>query len=410
MHRFSPNLFSSYFLGGFECSTHRRHDGQRLDLVESTQHGRRVVKDYRQLTQHGIHTARDGLRWYRIERSPGRYDWTSFLPMLRAARDNGVQVIWDLCHYGWPDDIDIWKPEFVDRFARFAEAAARVVRDETDAVPFYCPVNEISYLAWAGGDVARFHPLGRERGTELKNQLVRAAIAAIEAVRGVDPRARFVHTDPLIHVVSDPYSSNERHEAENYRSAQYQSWDMLAGILCPELGGKPEYLDIIGVNYYGDNQWMLGGLTADVEQQSTGRPFRILELGHPLYRPFRDLLIETYGRYGRPILIAETGAESGSQAVWLRYVADEVRCAIACGIPVEGICLYPIIHYPGWLDNRHCECGLLGIADEQDRRAIDEGVANTLSREQRIFANLFRREPREEDRSEQPVSMAKVVG
>jgi Beta-galactosidase len=98
MHRFSPNLFSSYFLGGLECSTHRRHDGQRLDLIETTRHDRRAAKDYRQLTEHGIRTVRDGLRWYRIERSPGHYDWTSFLPMLRAARDNGVQVIWDLCH------------------------------------------------------------------------------------------------------------------------------------------------------------------------------------------------------------------------------------------------------------------------------------------------------------------------
>jgi hypothetical protein len=147
--KFSPSLFSSFILGGFECSTHRRHDGRRLDLVKSTQHDRLVVEDYRQLAQHGIYSVRDGLRWYLIENSPGRYDWTSFLPMLRAARDNGVQAIWDLCHYGWPSDIDIWKPEFVERFARFSQAAARVVRDETDAAPFFCPVNQTSYFSWA---------------------------------------------------------------------------------------------------------------------------------------------------------------------------------------------------------------------------------------------------------------------
>ena len=39
--------------------------------------------------------------------------------MLEAARDEGVQVIWDLCHYGWPDDLDIFSPQFVERFARF---------------------------------------------------------------------------------------------------------------------------------------------------------------------------------------------------------------------------------------------------------------------------------------------------
>ena len=40
-------------------------------------------------------------------------------------------------------------------FARFAGAAAQIVRDETDAVPFYCPVNEISFWAWSAGDAGR---------------------------------------------------------------------------------------------------------------------------------------------------------------------------------------------------------------------------------------------------------------
>lgn len=149
--RFSPSLFNSFFLGGFECSSHSRQDGRRLDLLASTKHDRLAAQDYQQLAEYGIRAVRDGIRWHLIERSAGRYDWSSFLPMLHAARDGGVQVIWDLCHYGWPDEIDIWKPEFVERFARFAGAAARLVRDETDAVPFFCPINEISYFAWAGG-------------------------------------------------------------------------------------------------------------------------------------------------------------------------------------------------------------------------------------------------------------------
>ncbi len=39
--------------------------------------------------------------------------------MLQAARDTGTQVIWDMMHYGWPDDLDVWSPAFVDRFARW---------------------------------------------------------------------------------------------------------------------------------------------------------------------------------------------------------------------------------------------------------------------------------------------------
>jgi hypothetical protein len=101
-------LFQSFFLGGFECSSHRRRDQRRLDLLAATRHDVNAGADYRALARHGITTVRDGLRWHLIETIPGHYDWSSFLPMLHAARDTGTQVIWDLLHWGWPDDLDIW--------------------------------------------------------------------------------------------------------------------------------------------------------------------------------------------------------------------------------------------------------------------------------------------------------------
>jgi len=372
-------LLNSFFLGGFECSTHRRHDGRRLDLIAATGHDRAVVQDYRWMVEHGIRSVRDGVRWHLIETTPGHYDWSSLVPMVRAAREGGVQVLWDLCHYGWPDDIDIWRTEFVDRFARFAAAAAAVIRDETDGVPFYCPVNEISYWSWAGGDTARFNPNARGRGAELKHQLIRASIAAIEAVRDVDPRARFVHVDPVIHVVARPSRPADRQAAENYRLAQFEAWDMLSGRQWPGLGGKPDYLDIIGVNYYSDNQWFLGGKT--------------IELGHPLYRPFRDILAETWQRYERPLFVAETGSEGDARAPWLRYVGDEVRAAIENGVRVEGICLYPIVDYPGWTNERHCETGLLGRLDRHGHRPFHHPLADELRRQQASFDALFRATP-----------------
>ena len=138
-------------MGGFEGSSHRRGDGRQLDLVAATRHDEQAAADYRMLAACGVATVRDALRWHLIERRPGRYDWSSFLPMLAAAHRDGVQVIWDLCHYGLPHDIDIWSPAFPERFGAFAGAAARLVQEAGDGVPFYCPVNEISYWAWAGG-------------------------------------------------------------------------------------------------------------------------------------------------------------------------------------------------------------------------------------------------------------------
>jgi hypothetical protein len=366
--------FRSFFLGGFECSSHRRRDGKRLDLLTATKHTRLVVEDYQALARHRISSVRDGLRWHLIETSPHRYDWSSLLPMLHAARGCGTQVIWDLCHYGWPDDLDIWSPAFVDRFAAFAKAAARLIREESDGVPFFCPINEMAFWAWAGGDVGRFNPCTYDRGPELNRQLVRAAIAATRAIRDADPRAKFVCAEPLIHVLPASDSAETIEDAEAKRLSQFESIDILTGRLEPELGGSPDLLDLVGLNFYPDNQWYLGGST--------------IPMGHYAFRPLRDMLAEAHQRYRRPVLLSETGAEGSARAAWLSYVSAEVREAMSLGVPVEGICLYPVLDYPGWEDERHCEVGLLSPADERGCRTSYKPLADEIRRQQRLFDKM----------------------
>ena len=119
-------------------------------------------------------TARDGLRWHLIEQSPGQYDFSSATGMLRAGRDTGMQVIWDLWHYGWPDDIDIFSAAFVDRFTAFAREAAARISEYTEA-PLISPINEISFFSWAAGEGGIFNPFAKHRGDEMKRQLVAPA-------------------------------------------------------------------------------------------------------------------------------------------------------------------------------------------------------------------------------------------
>ncbi len=364
-------IFQSFLQGGFECSTHRLRprdgetEGKRLDVIASTQHDRHAAADYRQLASHSIRTVRDGLRWHLIEKAPGHYDWASFLPMLEAANDTRTQVIWDLLHYGWPDDIDIWSPHFVTRFAKFAAAVAQLVKDHSDAVPFYSPVNEISFFSWGGGDAAYLNPFANGRGFELKVQLARAAIAAMDAILVVEPRARFVHCDPVINVITDPSRAWERGVAEGHRQSQFQGWDLLSGRMWPQIGGHKKYLDIVGVNYYHNNQWIHGGPPIDMD--------------HPLYKPFRTILTETYARYGKPIFIAETGIEGDRRASWMTYIQQEVTAAMKRGVPVEGICLYPVVNHPGWDDDRACENGLLAAQFAHGKRDVYEPLANVLT-------------------------------
>ena len=49
----STPLFDSFFMAGFECSSHRRMDGVRLDLIHATGHDRHALSDYRRCAELG---------------------------------------------------------------------------------------------------------------------------------------------------------------------------------------------------------------------------------------------------------------------------------------------------------------------------------------------------------------------
>jgi hypothetical protein len=367
-------------MAGFECSMQRLRSGKRLNLTAATAHDCFADADYRLVQSYGIRAVRDGISWPEIESRPGHYDFTSALPLVRAARATGMQVIWDLFHYGYPDHLDVFAPEFPAHFARFAQAFARVVDGELEGAPFYTPVNEISFMSWVGGEQAHMNPFYTGRGDELKMQLVRISIAGIEAVWGVNPRARVMHPDPVIHVAPDPERPAEWLHAERTAIGQYEAWDMLAGRLCPQLGGKPAYLDIIGANFYPHNQWI------HVAEPSLREP---LPPRHPLYRPFRAILADVYLRYRRPVLVSETGAEGPKRVGWLRRIGREVRAAMRAGVPVQGITLYPIFDYPAWDDERCCPVGICGYAEADGRRPVYLPLVRELQRQNLAFEQFL---------------------
>jgi beta-glucosidase/6-phospho-beta-glucosidase/beta-galactosidase len=331
-------------MAGFESACHVNRKGHRLDMLAATQHDRFVDGDYARLRQMGISSARDTARWHLIERTPGVFDFSSLDPMVAAAQRHRIQVIWDLCHYGWPADLDIFSPAFIDRFARFSAAVARHLREQSDEIPLYTPINEVSFFAWAAGDAGWFLPYGTGRAPELKRQLIRASIAAIEAVWDVDPRARIVTVEPLIHVVPPRGRKDKDGRAAQYRNSQFEAWDMLSGAMSPELGGHPRYLDVMGVNFYHDNQW---------EHPGGKKIAWHIHPRDPRWVPFHRLFKEAYDRYQRPIFVGETSHVGSGRAEWLREMAEELSLAVDAGVPVEGVCLYPIIDRFEWEDPTH---------------------------------------------------------
>ena len=172
-------LFNSFFMAGFECSSHRRKDGVRLDLIRATAHDTHALADYQRCAELGIYTIRDGLRWHLIERQRGEYDWSSWITALEAGKAAGVQIIWDMFHYGSPDFIDQGSSGFIDGYAAFAAEAVRIHRSVTGSAPLICPIEEWMVQT----------PFGTRRGSRHQSHARRGTGLPFRLGRTIDPRS-----------------------------------------------------------------------------------------------------------------------------------------------------------------------------------------------------------------------------
>jgi beta-glucosidase/6-phospho-beta-glucosidase/beta-galactosidase len=368
-------MFRSFFFAGYEGTTTSNLNREWIDQVAATQHDQFADDDYRRLREVGLHAAREAIRWPLVDHD-GRHDFSSVLPFVAASRRHRVEVIWDLFHYGYPHDLDPFTARFVERFAGYCHAAARFIRREMDGPYYFTPVNEPSFFAWAGGEVGRFAPHCYGRGPELKVALIRAAIAGINAIRSVLPDARIVNVDPICRVVapSDHFDPHAHAHDFNHR-AVFEAWDMLCGRTMPELGGSPDHLDIVGVNYYWTNQWEIG------------REECPLAFDDPRRMPLAKLLRRVWKRYRSEILLTETSHADEMRPIWLNVVAHECEKLLDEGVPLRGVCLYPILGMPEWHDpTLWARMGLWDLVRDGDtlQREIYSPMLDALRAAQRL--------------------------
>lgn len=395
-----PGIFPTFFISGFECSTFRWGDRGRRDLSEETQHRTHVEQDYGLLRELGIAVAREGIPWPMVDRD-GHYDFSCLDPVIAAMNRCQILPIWDLCHYGYPDDTDPFADDFAERFARYCRAAAAYVIPRVRGPHFFTPINEITFFSFAGGDWGWVAPYqtGKANRDRLRLALCQAAITAANAIREVDRDARMVNIDPLIQVVA-PRDRPDLADAawrETYEDT-FIAWDVLSGQQHPELGGSPEVLDIVGVNCYSFGQ---------MEYREHG-PHAALKPDDDRIKPLGDLLKIPWERYRRPMIIGETSGLDHGRRAWLKDVMEESLAAVSQGIDMHGICLFPAVDMPDWHTGEWLHNGIADLVDQggELHRVPNEPYVEELRRWQRI---LNRVTALDEDPFSDPVELQDVV-
>lgn len=393
-------IFPTFFLSGFECSTFIWKDQGRRNLVVETQHDRHIREDYQLLHDLGIAVAREGIPWPLVD-TDGHYDFSGLDPLITAMNDARVIPIWDLCHYGYPDALDPFSDQFIRAFAQYCRAAAEYVVPRVRGPHFFTPINEITFFSFCGGEWGWVAPFKQSKDDRyrLRLALCRAAIAGVQAIREVEPAARMVHIDPLVQVVAprDRPDLREAAEHETYVDT-FLAWDILCGKEHPELGGSPDVLDIVGANNYSFGQ---------MEYREQG-PHQALPPHDDRIKPLCDLLRRVWERYQRPMIIGETSGLDQGRTAWLKDVMEESLAAVAEGIDLQGICLFPAVDMPDWHTGEWLHNGICDLVEEAGRlrRVPHQPYIDELHRWQKELNRVTRLD---EDPFSDPVELQDVI-
>ena len=338
---------------------HTRSGHRRLDEYELMDHYRLWRQDIDLAADLGVDSIRYGIPWYRVNPSPGVYDWSWTDEVLEHLVVNrGLTPIVDLMHYGtplWLDNhfVNASYPRRVEEFAaKFAERYSSLVR-------YYTPVNEPSVTAAYCGRDGRWPPYlsGEDGYVKVLLALAKGMNRTAEVLRAARPDTVLVHVEDVGLEYPDSHSLTA--EAVLAQERRLLPLDLACGKVTPghalhgwlvEHGASEAELiaiaatsprwDVLGVNFY---PWS----NRRIARRRNGK---LHSIANSAAASLAELLHLVHERYDLPLMITETSAVGNhlDRARWMHETLGAVRSARSEGIPVVGYTWFPLFTMIEW--------------------------------------------------------------
>ena len=373
------------FIGAFESTFQPAFD---TDVAETTAHVARWREDIDLLRKCGVAELRYPIRWHRVEREPGCFDWRSTDEMLAYIRDSGLRLIVDLLHH---TSYPLWLGGFAD--PAFGPTFLRYVRAVAERYPWiagYTLFNEPFTTFFLSGHEGIWEPhyRGLNGFVTVASNVMPALTAAGRLCRELLPDARHVHAEVCEHHTATAsggltvaeYANDRRflltdlflgHSIDDRRPFVA---DMLAAGGEGLLALEPGRIDVLGLDYYAHNQWAW-----EASGIGTTCP--------PAPLPLSDVIGQYWERYGLPCILGETNIRGypSDRATWLKYTVGQCERARDAGVPVEGYCWFPFVDSCDW-NSILCRCdssidpvGVYWLDEELARRPSSMSAAYRLA-------------------------------
>jgi beta-glucosidase/6-phospho-beta-glucosidase/beta-galactosidase len=371
------------FIGAFESTYQPAFD---VDVAETTGHAVRWQADLELLLACGVTRLRYPVRWHRIERERGTFDWAHTDEVLGWMGDHGMRPIPDLLHHtSYPRWL---KRGFADR--RFGAAYLRYVEAFARRYPHireYTLCNEpfTTFLLCGETGVWPPHLRGLKGFLTLAVNVLPALTEASRAYRDLVPQARHFYVDtcerataatPAAQAVADRANDRRFFVLDLFLGRELDpSRPFVAEVL--DAGGgrlldlEPGHVDVLGLDYYAHNQWQY------LDGSGRGVP------SSPDPGSLADLIVEYHHRYRLPCAIGETNIRgfAPDRAGWLKYTLEQCEQAQDRGVPMDGYCWFPFVDSCDWSsllvrsEGAVDPVGVYWLDDELERRPSSMSAA-----------------------------------
>lgn len=394
--------------GGIECSINRVQDTYQ-DQCQLLGHYERAEEYLQAFADLGISRIRFPVLWERHRPEPDTVpDWTYTEQCLRFLTDRGIDPILGLVHHGsGPRYADFFDGSFAEGLAAYAAGVAR----KFPWAIYYTPVNEPLTTARFCGLYGLWYPHQADHASFLKILVseCRASVLAMQAVRQVNPDARFIMTEDLGKVHSTPFL---KYQADFENERRWLSLDLLCGRVTPAHAFWPHLIaagipdtelyffidnpcppDVCGFNYYVTSERFLDERLGDYPEHTHGGNGRhryadVEAVRVASARPSGPyaLLREAWERFGLPLAVTEAhlGCTREEQLRWFSGIWEAGNRLRAEGIPFQAVTAWALTGNYNWChlltrDTGHYETGVFDIRSGQPRPTALAAMIRSLA-------------------------------